>query len=155
MVEEIFPMTQAGFDQLKDELEELESKKRTKAKQRIQHARSFCDFKEDSEYEAALKALATIEERIATIQYVLQQAHIVEANNTSIVEIGSTVSIMEMPQAEIETYTIVGMEEANPIEGNISYHSPIAKSLLGATVNDIVTVATPDGDKQMKISSIL
>lgn len=154
MSQEKFPMTISGLEALKQELQELEASRRPQAKQRINHARNFCDFHEDSEYELALKELAEIEDRIAEIQYMIQEAEIIAKKDGSYVEIGSTVSYKELPTGEIETYMIVGTEEADPLNGRISHYSPIAKSLLGTKINDKVTIATPGGNRQVIITGI-
>jgi len=79
----------------------------------------------------ALKELAAIETRNSTIEFMLQQAEIIEDRDYHTVEIGSTIAVKVLPKGDIETYTIVGTEEADAFQGKISYHSPIATSLLG------------------------
>lgn len=147
-------MTEDGLEKLKRELEELESTKRTNAKQRIKHARSFCDFGEDPEYDTAVKELETIEKRITEIKLMIQQADIIRKTDTTTVELGNKVSFQEIPGGEVETYMIVGPEEADPSEGKISRNTPIAKSLLSAKINDKVTAETPDGKRVVKITDI-
>lgn len=154
MNKDTFLMTEAGLAKLKQELQQLESIKRENAKQRIKHARSFCDFREDSEYEMAVKEMENIEARVSRLKYMIQQAEIIEKANQYQVGLGSTITFKEIPNGEIETYMIVGTEEADPLKGKISNDSPIAKSLLGAEVNDEVTMKTPGGKWQVKIVSI-
>lgn len=154
MKQDKFPMTQSGLVQLKTELAELETTKRQQVHERIKHARTFCDFNEDSEYEAALKELAMVEERIANLKYMIQQASIIEVTDNETVEMGSTISLYELPNDNTETYTIVGVEEADPSNGHISYQSPMAQSLLGANSGDVVDVATPNGSRRVKIVRI-
>ncbi|WP_368665174.1 hypothetical protein [Sporosarcina sp. P29] len=60
-------MTKMGKEALVKELDELQTKKREDALQRVKNARKFCDFREDSEYEAAVESQAQIEERIVFI----------------------------------------------------------------------------------------
>lgn len=59
------------------------------------------------------------------------------------VTLGSSVTFVELPDGDEETYSIVGSAEADPFEGKISNDSPIAKSLLGKKVGDQVSVQTP------------
>lgn len=151
MKQDKFPMTQSGLEQLKKELADLETSKREQVHERIKHARTFCDFNEDSEYEAALNELAVVEERIAKLEYMIQQASIIKATDNDIIEMGSTISLYELPNDNIETYTIVGVEEAEPSNGHISYQSPMAQSLLGAKSGDVIHVATPSGSRRVKI----
>ena len=70
------------------------------------------------------------------------------------VSLGSSVTFVELPNGDEETYTIVGSAEADPFEGKISNDSPIAKSLIGRKVGDQVTVQTPGGEMKVKITSI-
>ena len=65
--------------------------------------------------------------------------------NSDTVTLGKTVTFIELPDGDEETYTIVGSAEADPFEGKISNDSPIAKSLLGHKVDQEVTVQTPGG----------
>src|SRR5699024_6606435 len=117
-------MTKSGIENLKKELATLETTKRKQAKQRIKKARSFCDFREDPEYGNALQELAKIEERIATIEHSIQQAEIIEQpTNSAMIQFGNTVTYKEIPNGDIETYTIVEVEEADPLEGKISFKS--------------------------------
>src|SRR5690625_7343192 len=93
-------MTEEGLEKLKQELQQLESVKREKAKQRIKHARSFCDFREDSEYDMAVKEMENIEKRVASLKYMIQQAEIIEKQNQSQVALGSTISFKTIPRSE-------------------------------------------------------
>lgn len=70
------------------------------------------------------------------------------------VTIGKTVTFIEVGEDDEEEYTIVGSAEADPLEGKISNDSPIAKGLLGKKVGDIVKIATPGGDMEVKIINI-
>lgn len=154
MAEQRYPMTVEGYKQLEAELHDLQKTKHDRAKKRIAKARSFCDFEEDSEYEEALRAFAAIEDRIATLRYMLQQAKVIQEVSRTVVEIGSSVSIQEVPEGEIEKYRIVGTEETNPDEERISYESPVASALLGAKVNDEVVIESPGGARLVKVISI-
>lgn len=155
MKQDVYPMTELGYDALTDELEQLETTKRAQAKKRIKEARTFCDFWEDSEYEKALNALASIEKRIATIQYKLQNAQITTGLTTDFVEVGNTVTIAYADTKAEETYTIVNPEEADPNDDKISYESPIAQALLYTKVNETVTYSAPDGENDVEVIAII
>lgn len=149
-----YPMTQAGFHALKKELKHLENTKRPQATKRIKHARDFCDFNEDSEYKAALDDLASIEKRIAMIQYKLQNADISFKLDNDFIEVGDTVTFQNIEDQTVETYTIVGSEETDPDTEIISYQAPVAQALLYAKVNEIVSISAPHGNKNIKIIEI-
>ena len=70
------------------------------------------------------------------------------------VSLGCSVTFIELPDGDEETYAIVGSAEADPFEGKISNDSPIAKSLLGHKVGDEVSVQTPGGEMNVKIIEI-
>lgn len=147
-------MTQAGKEKLEQELEYLKTVKRKEVVERIKIARSFGDLSENSEYDSAKEEQAFVEGRITTIENMIRNAKIIEDDGTDTVSLGKSVTFVELPDGEEETYTIVGSAEADPFEGKISNDSPIAKSLIGKSVGEEVTVQTPGGDMRVKIISI-
>ena len=154
--EKQYPMTVAGKKKLSDELEFLKTVKRKEVVERIKIARSFGDLSENSEYDSAKEDQAFVEGRISTLESMIRNAVIIEEDekNNDIVSLGKTVSFIEIPDGDQETYTIVGSAEADTIEGLISNDSPIAKSLIGRSVGDQVKVLTPGGEMDVKIVSI-
>jgi transcription elongation factor GreA len=154
--EKVFPMTKDGKEKLEKELEYLKSVRRKEVVERIKVARSFGDLSENSEYDSAKEEQAFVEGRITALENMIRNAKIIEDDelNSDQVTLGKTVTFIELPDGEEETYTIVGSAEADPFEGKISNDSPIAKSLLGQKVNDEVTVQTPGGEMRVRIVSI-
>ncbi|KON86953.1 transcription elongation factor GreA [Sporosarcina globispora] len=154
--EKVFPMTQAGKEKLEQELEYLKSVKRKEVVERIKIARSFGDLSENSEYDSAKEEQAFVEGRITTLENMIRNAKIIKEEEMAgdIVGLGRSVTFVELPDGDEETYTIVGSAEADPFEGKISNDSPIAKSLIGRTVGDEVTVQTPGGEMNVRIVSI-
>ncbi|SDM21256.1 transcription elongation factor GreA [Bacillus sp. OK048] len=155
-IEKIFPMTQAGKDKLMQELDHLKSVKRKEVVERIKIARSFGDLSENSEYDSAKEEQAFVEGRITTLENMIRNAKIIEEGDmaTDSVTLGRSVTFVELPDGDEETYTIVGSAEADPFEGKISNDSPIAKSLLGKKVGNQVSVQTPGGEMSVRIVSI-
>ncbi|MCM3002584.1 transcription elongation factor GreA [Priestia koreensis] len=154
--EKVFPMTKEGKEKLEQELEYLKSVKRKEVVERIKTARGFGDLSENSEYDAAKDEQAFVEARIATLENMIRNAKIIEedAENSSVVSLGKSVTFVELPDGDEETYTIVGSAEADPFEGKISNDSPIAKSLMGKQIGDEVVVQTPGGEMSVKIVTI-
>jgi transcription elongation factor GreA len=154
--DKVFPMTQAGKEKLEQELEQLKTVKRKEVVERIKIARSFGDLSENSEYDSAKEEQAFVEGRITTIENMIRNAKIIGSAELSsdTVSLGSSVTFVELPNGDEETYTIVGSAEADPFEGKISNDSPIAKSLLGRKIGDEVTAQTPGGEMKVKITSI-
>jgi transcription elongation factor GreA len=149
-------MTKEGKEKLEQELEYLKTVKRKEVVERIKIARSFGDLSENSEYDSAKEEQAFVEGRISTLETMIRNAKIIEDDelNSDTVSLGKSVTFVELPDGEEETYTIVGSAEADPFEGRISNDSPIAKSLLGRKVGEEVVVQTPGGDMTVKIIAI-
>ncbi|ETP68816.1 transcription elongation factor GreA [Planomicrobium chinense] len=154
--EKQFPMTAAGKLKLEEELEFLKTVKRKEVVERIKIARSFGDLSENSEYDSAKEDQAFVEGRISTLESMIRNAVIINENelNKDIVRLGTTVTFVEVPDGDEESYTIVGSAEADPLEGRISNDSPIAKSMIGRTIGENVKVLTPGGEMEIKIVSI-
>ncbi|WP_108669502.1 transcription elongation factor GreA [Peribacillus acanthi] len=154
--EKVFPMTKEGKLKLEQELENLKSVKRKEVVERIKIARSFGDLSENSEYDSAKEEQAFVEGRITTLENMIRNAKIIEEDemNSDVVTLGKTVTFIELPNGDEETYTIVGSAEADPFEGKISNDSPIARSLLTKTVGDEVVVQTPGGEMNVRIISV-
>nr|WP_087941748.1 transcription elongation factor GreA [Bacillus kwashiorkori] len=156
MVEKTYPMTKEGKEKIVQELEHLKTVKRKEVVERIKIARSFGDLSENSEYDSAKEEQAFVEGRIALLEKMIRNAVIIEdnGNDNDTVALGKSVTFVELPDGEEESYTIVGSAEADPFEGRISNDSPIAKSLIGKKVGDEVTVQTPGGEMLVKIVAI-
>lgn len=154
--EKQFPMTAAGKQKLEDELDFLKTIKRKEVVERIKIARDFGDLSENAEYDSAKEDQAFVEGRISTLESMIRNAVIINANelNNDIVRLGTTVTFLEIPDGDKESYTIVGSAEADPLEGRISNDSPIAKSMIGRTIGDRVKVLTPGGEMEIEIVSI-
>lgn len=155
MVEKTYPMTLEGKEKLEQELEELKTVKRGEIIERIKIARSFGDLSENSEYESAKDEQAFVEGRISTLENMIRFAQIIDNENVDSdeISIGKTVTFVELPDDE-EEYTIVGKAEADPLTGKISNDSPIAQALIGKSVGDVVTIATPGGNMEVKITNV-
>jgi transcription elongation factor GreA len=154
--EKQYYMTKEGLAKLEEELEFLKTTRRQEVVERIKIARGFGDLSENSEYDAAKDEQAFVESKIATTENMIRNAVIIESDtdNPDMVGMGKTVTFIELPDGDEESYTIVGSAEADPFEGKISNDSPIAKSLIGHEVGEELSVATPGGDIQVKITKV-
>lgn len=149
-------MTAEGKHKLEQELEFLKTDRRKQVVERIKIARSFGDLSENSEYDAAKDEQAFVEARIQQLEQIIRHSVIIEddASNPDMVNIGKSVTFIELPDGDEESYTIVGSAESDPFEGKISNDSPMGKSLIGKKVGDEVTVPTPGGDLRVKIVTV-
>ncbi|GAA0327293.1 transcription elongation factor GreA [Oceanobacillus oncorhynchi subsp. incaldanensis] len=154
--EKSFYMTQEGKDKLEEELHYLKTDRRQEVVERIKVARDFGDLSENSEYDAAKDEQAFVEQRITQVENMIRNAVIIENDNEdpNVVGLGKSVTFVELPDGDEETYTIVGSAEADPFEGKISNDSPMAKSLLGQEIGQEVSVATPAGDIEVRITNV-
>lgn len=155
-IEKSYYMTLEGKEKLEKELHYLKTDRRQEVVERIKVARDFGDLSENSEYDSAKEEQAFVEQRITQLEKMIRNAVIIENNdtNSNIVSLGKSVTFQELPDGDEEKYTIVGSAEADPFEGKISNDSPIAQSLLGKEVGSEVTVTTPGGDFQVKITKV-
>src|SRR5690625_2772422 len=155
-LEKSFYMTQEGKEKLEKELHYLKTERRQEVVERIKIARDFGDLSENSEYDSAKEEQAFVETRIAQVEKMIRNAVIIENDNqnSNIVTLGKSVTFMELPDGEEETYTIVGSAEADPFEGKISNDSPMAKSLIGHEKGTEILVPTPGGEIKVKILEV-
>lgn len=151
-----YPMTEAGIVKLKRELQQLKTAGRQRAKEKMQAARKFCDFREDWAYAEAVEGQLAVEQRIELLEEMLANVELIqlEEGKQQLVRLGSTVTLIELPTGEEETYTIVGSAEADPMEGRISFESPLGRALLGHREEEEIDVSTPGGRMLVRIEKI-
>jgi transcription elongation factor GreA len=148
--------TQQGYQELVDELHYLKHEKREKIKNDIAVARSFGDLSENSEYDEARNEQAKNEARIKELEELLDNAVILDEStiDTSVVSLGSAVTVLNVALGAEFTYDLVGSNESNPAEGKISDQSPIGAALIGKREGDNVLVDAPAGQIQLKVVKV-
>jgi transcription elongation factor GreA len=152
------PMTVAGAERLRVELENLKRIERPRISKAIAEARAHGDLKENAEYHAAREQQSFIEGRINDIEAKLSVAQIIDIaaiKPSGKVIFGATVDIVAVENDEKVRYQIVGEDEASVKENKISVTSPVARSLVGKEVGDLVVVKTPGGDIEYEIAAVL
>ena len=147
----VYQITEAGKNELKDELETLKGR-RGEIAEKIAEARDYGDLSENAEYDAAREEQGIVETRIAEIENILQNAAIIKGGIRGQVGLGSVVELMTGSKTAV--YTVVGPVEADPLEGKVSNESPIGAALMGKKVDDTVEINTPKGKLEYKIISI-
>ena len=151
------PITTQGLEKLKKELEELKHIKRPKIVEAIAEARAHGDLKENAEYHAAKEDQAKIEGRVIEINDLIARANVIDVTKLEkkdSVIFGSTVHLIDLEINIKKTYKIVGKDEADITKNYIYFRSPIGKALIGKNKKDIITVATPSGEKNFEIIEI-
>jgi transcription elongation factor GreA len=141
------PMTRAGYDKLKAELDRLKYTDRPAIIKAIAEARAHGDLSENAEYHAAREKQSFIEGRITDLEAKVGAAEVIEPpNGGARITFGSTVLLEDEAGKEFR-YQIVGSDEADPAKGRISVLSPLARTLIGKSVGDTVTAQLPSGTK--------
>ena len=151
------PMTKVGAEKLREQLHELKTVDRPRITAAIAEARAHGDLSENAEYHAAREQQSFMEGRVNKIESTLADVQIInvkEINETDKVVFGATVTILNLNSDEEVTYQIVGELEADINIGLISIASPIARSLIGKQVGDIVDVNAPSGVIEYEIIQV-
>ena len=150
--------TKEGFKALKDELDHRKNELREEIKKDLSTARGFGDLSENSEYDEARTAQAKNEARIKELEELINHAEIVDESkiDSSVVGIGSTVTLYFVEDDEEETYSIVGSNEADPAAHKISDQSPIGKALIvaHAKAGSKVVAETPAGHLHIEVRDV-
>lgn len=151
------PMTVAGAEMLRAELQRLKSEERPRIIAAIAEARAHGDLKENAEYHAAREQQSFVEGRILEIESKLSTAQIIDVTqleNTGRVIFGTTVTLVNVATDESVRYKVVGEDEADVALNKISVTSPIARAMIGKHVDDMIEVATPEGKTSYEIIEV-
>lgn len=143
-------ITPKGWQNLKDELYQLVNKERPHIVEIVNWAASNGDRSENGDYIYGKRRLREIDRRIRFLTKRLEIAEVVDPANREACEqifFGATVDILRENGTE-QTVSIVGVDEANPSEGKISWISPMAKCLIKAFNGDSVTLTSPDNQQE-------
>ena len=141
-------LSQAAYDRLAAELEDLTTRGRTEIARLIERARELGDLSENGDYHAAKDDQGRMEARIRQLQAMLDNAVIVERNDPGgAVSAGCVVTIRYEGDDDTEQYLIGSIEERHDDLDVISPGSPLGKALLGCAQGDTVEYETPSGAK--------
>ena len=150
-----YKMSQERLEELKKELEYLQTVREKEVAEQIKEARSFGDLSENSEYDEAKTEQGKLYSKIAELKALIENAEIVEVTtDADVVGHGSFVKVRDMEDGFEEEYQIVGSQEANPMDGRISDESPIGRALVDHRVGDKVEVEAPMGKLHFEIIAI-
>lgn len=149
-------ITPQGYARLRAEFDELFRKERPKLVETITWAASNGDRSENGDYIYGKKRLRQIDSRIRFLSKRLEAAEVVDParqENTEQIFFGATVSYTDGSGRDM-TIQIVGVDEAEPSDGKISWISPVARALLKARAGDLVTLNTPAGRDELEIFAV-
>lgn len=153
-----YPLTRAGAERLKRELERLKKVERPAVIEAIAEARAHGDLKENAEYHAAREQQGFIEGRIQELENALANARIIDVdtiNAGSKVVFGATVTLLEELEEAIEmTWQIVGDLEADINERRLAISAPLARALIGKEEGEVVRFQAPNGVRVLEIVEV-
>ncbi len=151
------PITTKGAQKLRNELQELKTVARPKVIQAIAEARALGDLKENAEYHAAREQQSFIEGRIIELEGKLANSEVIDITKINAgdkIVFGATVQLMNVDTEDEVTYQIVGDDESDIKANLISISSPIARALIGKSVDDVAVVKAPSGNKEYEILEV-
>lgn len=149
-------ITPAGYQRLRDELDQLWKVERPALVNTITWAASNGDRSENGDYIYGKKRLREIDRRIRFLSKRLDNAVVVDPaqrRDCEQVFFGATVTVCGPDGAE-RTYSIVGVDEADAGRGLISWVSPLARALLKARAGDVVTLHIPGGVDELEVVEV-
>lgn len=147
-------MTKEKIEKLKAELKSLKENKIPGLAKRIDDARQMGDLSENAEYHAAREDMAWAQTRVKELGYLIDNAELIseKGGKNGIVEVGSRITVSI--KGKKKEYTIVGAQEASPLEGRISNESPLGNAFLGHKKGEKVIVGLPAGPQEYKIEDV-
>ncbi len=146
-------LTEERLGELKNELNDLKTRRRHEVAERLKRAKELGDLSENAEYVEAREEQTTVEMRIVELEEMLKNVTVITKEpSREIVEVGSTV-VVSKDGSELR-FTIVGSDESKPEQGFISNESPLGSAFLGHKEGDEVQVKTPVGEVNYKIVKV-
>lgn len=150
-----FLLTRESYKKLEDELEFLSTTRRLEIAKNLKIAAEFGDLKENAEFDAEKQNQAIVESRIIDIKNILMNCTIVDRDaDADIINIGSEITLFDVEFDEEIEYKLVDTVQADPLNGLISYDSPIGKALMNKCLNETIDVDLPYGKATYKIIGI-
>lgn len=149
-------MTPEGYERLRGELMQLMNVERPAVVQVVSWAASNGDRSENGDYLYGKKRLREIDRRMRFLTKRLDIAEVVDPKaqpNRDQAFFGATVVYVDKAGEE-HTVTIVGVDEAEPLAGKISWISPVARALIKAREGDTVVLRTPAGIDELDILEV-
>ena len=149
-------ITPLGYVALRDELFELIDNERPRIVEIVHWAASNGDRSENGDYLYGKKRLREIDRRI---RFLTKRLEIAEVTDPSVhhgsdqVFFGSTVTYVDEAGVE-RTVTIMGIDEADSLKGQVTWVSPIARALLKAREGDVVRLVTPVGVQEVEVVEV-
>jgi transcription elongation factor GreB len=149
-------ITPLGYATLRAELFELIDNERPRIVEIVHWAASNGDRSENGDYHYGKKRLREIDRRIRFLTKRLEIAEVTDPSNhhgKDQVFFGATVTYVDEANDE-RTVTILGIDEADSLKGEVTWVSPIARALLKAHEGDVVKLVTPVGVQEVEVVEV-
>ena len=149
-------VTKAGLDRLRMSIEAVQKELKGDVAQEIAVAMEKGDLRENAEYEAAKAKQAKLGQKLNELTRKLSTAEVVNPKDTppDIVSLGKKVTIEDLDENETLVYTILGDGDSDLDNGIISYQSPLARGIIGHSVDEEVEVQFPKRLARFRITRI-
>lgn len=150
-------ITPAGYERLRTELLHLMDEERPKVVEAVHWAAKNGDRSENGDYLYGKKRLREIDRRI---RFLTKRLEIAEVTDPSVhhgsdqVFFGATVRYAD-ENGDERSVTILGIDEADSAQSQVSWISPIARALLKAREGDVVKLVTPGGTHEVELLSVV
>lgn len=153
---ERIPMTQAGYNKIREEINRLDNEEMPKITEKIAAARAEGDLKENAEYHGQREAQGLLQAKINELKNKLSKADIIDESriNRDEVNFGSTVRVMDLDIDEEETITLVGAGEEDYDSGKYLLTSPIGQGLVGKKIGEVAEIEVPKGQIRFQVLEI-
>ena len=149
-------MTSLGYEKLQEELKKLINLDRPNIIEAIAEARSHGDLSENAEYQYAKEQQSLIEGKIADLESAISRVEVIDIKSVigDEIKFGATVEIQDDDSGEKSIYQIVGEYESDINNKKLSVSSPLARGLINKSVEDVVEINSPKGQKSYTIKSV-
>jgi transcription elongation factor GreA len=147
------PITKAGFEKLKKDLETLKNVSIPENVRDIEVARAHGDISENAEYSAAKERQSFLYGKMQELENQLATSNIINLKglNTSKVVFGCYVSLEDIDSGEEIKFQLLGPYESDISQNKISVTSPIGRALIGKNIGSEICVQTPGGTRNLEV----
>ena len=150
------PITKAGFERLKKDLETIKNVYITENVRDIEVARAHGDISENAEYSAAKERQSFLYGKVQELENNLALADVISLKGLTNEKVvfGCNVSLEDIDSGEKIKYQLLGPYESDISQNKISVTSPIGKALIGKIIGSEINVQTPGGTRNFEIIDI-
>ena len=150
------PISRTGYNNLKKELEQIQTEELPEVRKRVALAREDGDLKENGAYIYGRQQQGILVGKIAELKGKLSRSDIIDCTKVDCdrAVFGTVVTLLDLDTQQKVTYQLLGADEADLDNGSISIKSPIGRSIAGHSIGDKITVSVPRGDRNLEIIDI-